>query len=216
MTSHCVEVYYERQEQGSALCGQHAINNLLQGAYFTAMDLGHIGAKLDEKESNLLHSIDEEEKLSNAHNIRSRKYSNVSMEGLFSLDVLLTALKQLNVDALPLSHPECQAANEHPDNEQGFIFYQLSHWIAYRKIHGQWYDLNSGSNFRCIDPQPVRISDFFLSSKISTMQDVGFQVYVIRGSLPTLGFVQRFEKCVEMNAQIACCFTGDTLQSATS
>merc|ERR1712228_946763 len=59
--------------------------------------------------------------------------------------------------------------------------------IAYRKVCNKWYDLNSQSNFRCIDPQPVRISDFFLSSKICTMQDDGFQVYVIKGTLHTLG-----------------------------
>ena len=130
------EVYFEAQDEESALCGQHAINNLLQGAYFTAVDLGHIGTKLDEQEQSL-YSIDEnenendDEKLSeetsssngynNNHNNtqnnnkqihgRKRKYSNVSMEGLFSVDVLITALKQINIDALPLSHPQCSSAN---------------------------------------------------------------------------------------------------------
>ena len=118
------EVYFEAQDEGSALCGQHAINNLLQGSYFTAMDLGHIGTKLDEQEQNL-YSIDEDEKLAeepkdynqnnnnnqNNNKGRKRKYSNVSMEGLFSVDVLLTALKSINIDALPLSHPDCSSAN---------------------------------------------------------------------------------------------------------
>merc|ERR1719242_1880533 len=133
MASDSVEIYYERQEQGSSLCGQHAINNLLQGPYFTAIDLGHIGAKLDEEESNLMEAIDEDEKLAielsekfqkelngNCANMqRSRKYSNVSMEGLFSVEVILTALRQLNVEAIPLSHPQCHEANQHPDKEVG-------------------------------------------------------------------------------------------------
>ena len=42
---------------------------------------------------------------------RERKYSNVSMEGLFSVDVLITALASIKLDALPLSHPKCQSAN---------------------------------------------------------------------------------------------------------
>eukprot|EP01084_Bolivina_argentea_P237379 398954_1 len=109
------------------------------------------------------------------------------MEGLFSVDVLITALKQLDIDALPLNHPSCSHANEHPDKEQGFIFYQMSHWIAYCKVNNIWYDLNSQSNYLLIDPQPVRITEFYLSAQISKLQDEGFQVYVIRGSLPTLG-----------------------------
>ena len=117
------EVYFEAQDEETSLCGQHALNNLLQGAYFTAIDLGAIGAKLDEQEQNLL-SIDEDEKLSEEKpsdfdidtqsqqtQNRQRKYSNVSMEGLFSVDVLLTALASIKLDALPISHPQCQSAN---------------------------------------------------------------------------------------------------------
>ena len=125
MMAQSQEIYFEAQDEETALCGQHAINNLLQGAYFTAIDLGAIGAKLDEQEQNLL-SINEDEKLSteipNKNNniftddqqqpqTRERKYSNVSMEGLFSVDVLITALKSIKIDALPLSHPQCSSAN---------------------------------------------------------------------------------------------------------
>mmetsp|Transcript_41382 Transcript_41382/g.68099 ORF Transcript_41382/g.68099 Transcript_41382/m.68099 type:complete len:468 (-) Transcript_41382:73-1476(-) len=63
----------------------------------------------------------------------------------------------------------------------------MSHWIAYRKINAVWYDLNSSPNYLLIDPQPVRITEFFLSAQLSKLQDEGFQVYVIRGQLPTLG-----------------------------
>jgi len=194
------EVYFEAQDEETSLCGQHALNNLLQGAYFTAIDLGHIGAKLDEQEQNLLYSINEEEKMSedvpsqyNANNNeyepqgRDRKYSNVSMEGLFSIDVIIAALRSIKMDALPLSHPDCLSANTQPDKENGFIFYQMSHWLAYRKIHGVWYDLNSQSNYLLLKPQPVRISEFFLSAQLSKLQDEGFQVYVIRGQFPGLG-----------------------------
>ena len=69
----------------------------------------------------------------------------------------------------------------------GFIFYQMSHWIAYRKVNDVWYDLNSQSNYLLMKPQPVQISEFFLSAQMSKLQDEGFQVYVIRGNFPTLG-----------------------------
>jgi len=180
------EVYFEAQDPESALCGRHAINNLLQGAYFTSIDLGNIGAQLDEQEQKLMSSAPS----SNSSPVRNggssngtddNPYSNVSLDGYFSVEVLFSALRQLNIDALPLSHPECTAANENPTKEEGFIFYQMAHWIAYRRIHGVWYDLNSQSNFLMLDPQPVRVSDFFLSAQMSKLQDDGFTVYVIRG-----------------------------------
>ena len=191
------EVYFEAQDAESSLCGQHALNNLLQGAYFSAVDLGNIGAKLDEEEEKLLSGPSTCSQATNP----SPKYSNVSLDGNFSILVLITALKQLGVDALPLSHPDCSAANvgipslslslnmpcglilalcacrrgdceqEQPTKEEGFIFYQMAHWIAYRRIHGVWYDLNSQSCFLMVAPQPVAVSDFFLSAQLSKLQD---------------------------------------------
>lgn len=38
----------------SQLCGQHALNALLQGSIFTAPDLAEIGHALDEKERELM------------------------------------------------------------------------------------------------------------------------------------------------------------------
>ena len=63
----------------------------------------------------------------------------------------------------------------------------MSHWIAYRKVNNVWYDLNSQSNYLLLKPQPVQISEFYLSAQMSKLQDEGFQVYVIRGTFPTLG-----------------------------
>ena len=45
-------IYHEKQE--SKLCGQHCLNNLLQGSYFTAPDLADIAQSLDESERRLL------------------------------------------------------------------------------------------------------------------------------------------------------------------
>ncbi|QRV79688.1 Ataxin-3 [Ceratobasidium sp. AG-Ba] len=45
-------MYHERQEPGSMLCGQHALNTLLQGSYFTAPDLARIVKDHPEIEEN--------------------------------------------------------------------------------------------------------------------------------------------------------------------
>lgn len=41
-------IYHERQE--AALCGQHALNNLVQGAVFTAQSLAETALELDQIE----------------------------------------------------------------------------------------------------------------------------------------------------------------------
>ncbi len=43
------ECYYFFQQEGS-LCAQHALNALLQGNYFTAIDLAELARQLDETE----------------------------------------------------------------------------------------------------------------------------------------------------------------------
>jgi len=45
-------VFFEKQE--GALCAQHALNALLQGAYFTAVDLASIARTLDNDEREVL------------------------------------------------------------------------------------------------------------------------------------------------------------------
>jgi Ataxin-3 len=41
-------VFHEKQE--GQLCAQHAVNNLLQGSYFTAVDLAELARELDAEE----------------------------------------------------------------------------------------------------------------------------------------------------------------------
>uniref|UniRef100_A0A3B3DZP3 ubiquitinyl hydrolase 1 n=1 Tax=Oryzias melastigma TaxID=30732 RepID=A0A3B3DZP3_ORYME len=41
-------IFHEKQE--GSLCAQHCLNNLLQGEYFTPVDLSSIAHQLDEEE----------------------------------------------------------------------------------------------------------------------------------------------------------------------
>ena len=45
-------IYHEKQR--SALCGQHCLNNLLQGPFFGVMDLAEIAHELDARERQLM------------------------------------------------------------------------------------------------------------------------------------------------------------------
>ena len=44
------KIHHEKQEPGSMLCAQHALNNLLQGPYFDASQLAEIASQLDSLE----------------------------------------------------------------------------------------------------------------------------------------------------------------------
>jgi len=45
-------IYHEKQF--GSLCGQHCLNNLLQGPYFTGVYLADIACELDQAEKALL------------------------------------------------------------------------------------------------------------------------------------------------------------------
>ena len=77
-------IYHERQE--SALCGQHCLNNLLQGAFFSPADLADIAAELDalERQMMLEAGVDTPEAIA----FLAEESGNVDNSGNFSIQVL--------------------------------------------------------------------------------------------------------------------------------
>ena len=82
-------LYHEKQE--SALCGQHCLNNLLQGPYFNAGALADIAHELDRKEQALMMS---EGMTADAMAFMREASGNVDAQGNFSIQVLSEALKR--------------------------------------------------------------------------------------------------------------------------
>lgn len=78
-------IYHERQE--ALLCGQHALNNLVQEAAFNVGDLSDIAHQLDQMELNYMANTD--------HGVDSKDYirrvaegsGNVDPSGNFSIEV---------------------------------------------------------------------------------------------------------------------------------
>lgn len=64
-------------------------------------------------------------------------------------------------------------------DHEAFICNNHHHWIAIRKIHGKWFNLNSKNSD---GPQPI--SEFFLSVFISGIKDNGYDIFVVKGELP--------------------------------
>ena len=130
-----VYLYHERQE--AALCGQHCLNNLLQGPHFTAGDLADIATALDQQERKLML---EAGMTAEARAFMSEDSSNVDASGNFSIQVLSQALQ--NVFGLALEdsrRPENRSLMQSPDAQTGFVLNRHSHWYCLRKLNNQWW-----------------------------------------------------------------------------
>lgn len=158
-------IYHEQQE--SALCGQHCLNNLLQGPYFTAVDLSEIAAELDAQEV----ALGQQESL--------HASANVDDSGNFSIQVLRSALQRFNgVDLRVWFRGGGGNSSDEPSQQKAFIVNRSQHWLTIRKIHGRWWNLNS------VNERPEVISDFYLTALLSQLRDDGFQVFIVDGDIP--------------------------------
>ncbi|EPZ31317.1 the Josephin domain of Ataxin-3 in complex with ubiquitin molecule [Rozella allomycis CSF55] len=162
-------IYFEKQE--GQLCAQHALNNLLQGSYFTAVDLSEIARELDNEERTALAEGGMETK--DYLKFISEESSNYDDSGYFSFQVIEKALKvwDLNINSLKLADNEMQY-------EKAFICNFDSHWITVRRFGNHWYILNSISN----KPEPV--SNTYLSMYLKQLQFDGYSVFVVSGEFP--------------------------------
>jgi Ataxin-3 len=164
-------IYHERQE--SALCGQHCLNNLLQGPYFDPVSLGMIANELDRKERQLF---------------KSSEYSssNVDDSGNFSIQVLNNALmgKGVSLDRW------FDRQGEHPKDplsETAFVVNLSDHWFTIRQLHGHWWNLNSSIEV------PELVSNFYLSALLATLSGEGYSIFNVTGQIPESSTPQSVE-----------------------
>ena len=171
-------VYHERQE--ALLCGQHALNNLVQSSVFDVNGLSQIAHQFDEMELAYMAQNDE-------GGVNSKEYlkrvsegsGNVDANGNFSLQVLRAALE--NMFGLTLANIREEGAMtvvKDVTDIEGFICNKQSHWFAIRKINGRFWNLNSTKS--C----PVQISHFSLAKEIETLQNEGYHVFFVQDPLP--------------------------------
>ena len=168
-------IYHERQQ--SALCGQHCLNNLLQGPYFTEIDLAEIAQALDQKELALM--------MEGGVDAETRKFmaqgsQNVADDGNFSIQVLAEALRNShNLTLEDTRRPENRAVITKPHWENGFILNRSSHWYTVRKINGTWWQINS------VKQLPEQLTESHLSATLAQLVAENWTVFVVRGDMPT-------------------------------
>ena len=152
------QIYHEKQ-QGN-LCAQHALNSLLQGAYFTAIDLSEIARNSDKQEQLLLDS-------------RIDKSSNYDDTGFFSIQVIIDALLVFN---LTLS----ELLNVDVVSQKAFICNLNEHWFTLRRFGTHWYNLNS------MNSQPTYISNTYLDIFIAQLKQEGYSIFNVTGDFPRI------------------------------
>ncbi|XP_023587493.1 ataxin-3 isoform X3 [Trichechus manatus latirostris] len=164
-------------EQEGSLCAQHCLNNLLQGEYFSPVEL-----------SSIAHQLDEEERMRMAEGgITSEDYrtflqqqpsGNMDDSGFFSIQVISNALKVWGLDLILFNSPEYQRLRIDPINERSFICNYKEHWFTVRKLGKQWFNLNS------LLTGPELISDTYLALFLAQLQQEGYSIFVVKGDLP--------------------------------
>lgn len=166
-------IYHERQQPGSMLCAQHALNSLLQGNYFTAPDLAEIARNLDALEQ----SVDEERV--------DRQSTNMDDTGFFSVQVLEEALKVWGLRLVRWRSEEMLAFQDRPTTQLAFILNLELHWFTLRRFgpavpnpyedpgDGHWFNLNSFLEV------PEWISHTYLGMVLQQAEQEGYSVFAV-------------------------------------
>jgi Ataxin-3 len=172
-------IYHERQQ--ALLCGQHALNNLVQGPVFSVGQLSEFAHQLDALELEYMAQ-------NNEGGIRSPDYlrrlsegsGNVDPQGNFSIQVLKTAIQtQYNITLPHLTDSVLEGKDI--TQMQGFICHKSDHWFAIREIGGRFWNLNSMLEL------PVSISHFQLATEMKTWRNQGYTVFCIPSGIPPAG-----------------------------
>ena len=175
-------MFHEKQE--GQLCAQHALNNLLQGEFFSPVDLAQIARDLDhaELEALLAGATNQEQEDIEKTFQENRESHNYDDSGFFSVQVITKALQVWNLNIIPIGSSDSIAkkAKDSPEEEVAFILNLAEHWFTLRKFGGskdRWYNLNS------VNSEPQHVSKIYLGMLLQQMKAEGYSIFVVVGKL---------------------------------
>ncbi|KAI1795746.1 Josephin-domain-containing protein [Ganoderma leucocontextum] len=175
-------IYFEKQEPGTALCAQHALNSLLQEHYYSAAELAEIARELDQDE-NL--ALDDD--------ARAVTSNNMDDSGFFSVQVMQKALQNFGLDLVPWEAETQRPYHPHPETQLAFILNHDLHWYTLRRFGnvsldpnpdadpggGFWFDLNS------MNDTPQRVGNLHLGMFLHQARNNGYTIFAITQRDPT-------------------------------
>ncbi|XP_020599389.1 putative ataxin-3 homolog [Phalaenopsis equestris] len=165
-------LYHEVQE--AKLCAVHCVNTVLQGPFFSEVDLAALASDLDQKERLMMSEVSG---VCSGDFLSEGSY-NVSMGGDFSIQVLQKALEVWDLQAIPFDSPVAEVSKYEPELENAFICHLQNHWFCIRKVNGEWYNFNS------LYPAPEHLSKFYLSAYLDSLMGSGWSIFLVRGMFP--------------------------------
>lgn len=188
------DVYIFHEKQVAALCGQHCLNNLLQGSYFTAAGLAAIAQDLDDEEVRLLQSHVDVVASSGSPAAGDPSStvgtttspfvsSNVDDSGNFSISVLQQALSMsfgLSMQRVSSGSPVLSQICRGPAG--AFVANFQSHWFPLSRLTAdpkrRWFNLDSTKG------QPEIVGDFYLEAFVGQLLRQGYSLFQISGVFP--------------------------------
>ncbi|KAK6629203.1 hypothetical protein RUM43_003020 [Polyplax serrata] len=167
----------QREQEGS-LCALHCLNALLQGPYFTAVDLAMHAQNLDDEERIRMAE-------SGVDSLEYRTFleqpsGNMDDSGYFSVQVISSCLSVWGLELVRYGSTEKKAveAKNNPELMKAYICNYKDHWFTVRKLAHQWFNLNSLSS------GPKFISDTYLGMFLAQLQQEGYSIFVVLGDFP--------------------------------
>ncbi|GMI38234.1 hypothetical protein TrCOL_g11055 [Triparma columacea] len=163
-----VWIYHERQQ--AALCGQHALNNLLQRYQFDVEQLADIARNLDKQEFDIIIAASGRD--SKDYRDRLNEGSgNVDASGNFSIEVLRAALIPNDLTLVSVAGEHVRDSEVDLTVRTGFILNRHNHWFTIRLVNDVFWKLDS------MKERPERISHFALAAEVSAFLAAGYCVF---------------------------------------
>ncbi|CAF0731479.1 unnamed protein product [Adineta steineri] len=158
-------IYHEHQQ--GLLCGQHALNNLLQNPIFSSAALDDIARNLDIEEISVLEHT-------------PVQLENMDDTGFYNIQVLQRALKAFEIELVPYTsqYPIAKQARSNPECIPAYICNLGLHWFTIRRIGTYYFNLNSYYYV------PELISDRTLTGYLNFITEKGYSVFIVCGTLP--------------------------------
>jgi len=171
-------IFHEKQE--GQLCAQHCLNALLQGPYYTAVDLATIAGQLDEEERRRMAGGTAGENSDEYRRFIAQPSANMDDTGFFSVQVIANAIGVWGLEIISYTSSDSRSisARNNPTSQTAFICNYREHWFTIRKLGNQWFNLNS------LLTGPELISNTFLSLFLTQLETEGYSIHLVCGNLP--------------------------------
>lgn len=118
---------------------------------------------------------------------RLQPSGNMDDTGYFSVQVISRALSLWGLELIPLNSSDSLARQCRADPTQvnAYIFHMENHWFCIRRFTDTWFNLNS------MFSKPKYMSSLYLTEYLRQMEQEGYMVFIVSGTLPECGADRR-------------------------